>query len=386
MRRMSLGVAVLAAAVVALAPSVASAASWTAQSPVDPSGSVATALSGTACPASTACFAAGRWDDGSGVPTALLERWNGTSWSQMTPAIPSGSAGTDLTAVHCTTTSECTAVGNYDDGTGTQTPLIERWNGSAWSLQSATAPSGALGTYLTGVQCSSSSVCTAVGTYIDSLGVQKTLALRWASGRWAVQSTPNPSGFVSASLSSISCTSSTACTAVGSWNDGSGQKALAMGWNGSSWSLQTPATVSGASSVGLASVSCSSSSACTAVGVSNDSGVFNPRAMRWNGSTWTLQTVPLPTGGAGASLAGVSCTSGTHCSGVGYSYDSGGTLSLMGLFWNGTSWSTQSLPAPSGATGANLSGIACRTSTECSAVGHWFDGSSTQRALALRYS
>ncbi len=343
MRRMSLGVAVLAAAI-ALVPSAASAASWTVQSPVDPATSIATAFGGTSCPSSTSCFAAGRWDDGSGVPTALLESWNGTRWTQGTPAIPSGSAGTDLAAVHCTTTSECTAVGNYDDGLGTQLPLIERWNGSAWSLQTATPVSGALGTYLTAVQCSSSTVCTAVGTYIDSTGVQKTLALRWASGSWSVQSTPNPSGFVGASLSSISCTSSTACTAVGSYTDSGGQKALAMGWNGSTWSLQTPAAVSGASSVGLAGVSCTASSACTAVGVANVSGAFTPVAMRWNGTSWALQTVSLPAGAAGASLSGVSCTSSTNCTGVGYSYTSGGVLSLMGLLWNGTTWTAQSLP------------------------------------------
>ncbi len=384
MRRKSLGVAVLAAAAIALVPSAASAASWTRQTTVNPSGFVAASLSGAACPGSTSCFAAGRWDDGSGVPTALLESWNGTSWSRATPAIPSGSAGTDLAGVHCTTTSECTAVGNYDDGAGTQLPLIERWNGSSWALQSATV-SGAQAVYLTGVQCSSASICTAVGAYVDSLGVQQTLALRWASGSWSVQTTPNPSGFTSAYLSSISCTSSTACTAVGAWSGGSGQQPLVMSWNGTRWSLGTPAAISG-SSFALSGVACTSSSACTAVGGAFAGGAYSPQAMRWDGSTWRLQSVSLPSGASGASLAGVSCTSSTHCSAVGYSYDSLGVLSAMPQLWNGSSWTAQTPPTISGSTGANLAGIACRTSTECTAVGHWFDSSSVQATLAERYN
>jgi hypothetical protein len=60
-------------------------------------------------------------------------------------------------------------------------------------------------------------------------------------------------------IAEVSCTSSTACTAVGSgFYDG----ALAERWDGSRWSPQTVGDSSGA----LTSVSCSTATRCTAVG------------------------------------------------------------------------------------------------------------------------
>ena len=42
-----------------------------------------------------------------------------------------------------------------------------------------------------------------------------TLAEVWDGSTWTVQSTPNPTGATSGSLYGVSCTSATACTAVG---------------------------------------------------------------------------------------------------------------------------------------------------------------------------
>ena len=65
----------------------------------------------------------------------------------------------------CTGPSVCTAVGYYtfvsSDGSASEQAIIESWNGSAWSIvPSPTAPQPNL---LLGVSCSTSSACTAVG-------------------------------------------------------------------------------------------------------------------------------------------------------------------------------------------------------------------------------
>jgi hypothetical protein len=62
-----------------------------------------------------------------------------------------------------------------------------------------------------------------------------TLAERRSGGVWAVQSTPNPAGAAASAFNGVSCSSGSACTAVGQLAVGSGaQRTLAERWNGSS--------------------------------------------------------------------------------------------------------------------------------------------------------
>ncbi|MDW5593549.1 hypothetical protein VSS74_04330 [Conexibacter stalactiti] len=378
---MSLGVVVLAAAAVA-APSVASAATWSTQTAANPGTAISSSLTGVACPALRNCQAVGRWDNGSGT-LAQAQAWGGTSWALGSIANPTSATVTDLQGISCTATNECTAVGNYEDG-GVPKTLVERWT-SAWAWQPSPNPSGSQGSFLAGVSCSSSSLCTAVGSYIDSGGVQRTLALRWASGSWTVQTTPaSPAGATSAQLSGVSCPSSTACIAVGSFTDSGGQKTYALAWDGTNWTRMT--TIDPATSVnaGLTGVSCTSSTACTAVGSWSNGTTYAPLIERMTTTTWATQTPAIPGGATGALLLGVSCTSSTHCSAVGYSYSGSGLASLAELGTSG-SWRVEATPSPAGATGAILSGINCRSSTECTAVGQWFDVNSVVTTLALRY-
>jgi len=119
-------------------------------------------------------------------------------------------------------------------------------------------------------------------------------------------------------LSGVSCTPASACTAVGQ----SDQMPLAEQWNGTSWTAQTPPAPSGAVSASLYSVSCTTSVACTAVGYfgngpSPDIIGDAPLAESWNGSTWTLQTPPNPSQATSGTLTGVSCISPQVCTAVG---------------------------------------------------------------------
>jgi hypothetical protein len=68
--------------------------------------------------------------------------------------------------------------------------LAERWNGVSWSIQDTPA----LGfSALSGVSCRSTTACTAVGSFING-NTLVTLAARWDGASWSVQSTPNPAG------------------------------------------------------------------------------------------------------------------------------------------------------------------------------------------------
>jgi hypothetical protein len=254
------------------------------------------------CASSTACFAVGTNGTGPDSTGPLAERWDGSSWAiQSTAGLPAGTSSARLDGISCTSSTACTAVGSYQDSSEALHNLIERWNGTSWTLQTSPATSFAT---LSGVTCISSTSCFAVG-----FGQPSALAERWNGTTWTLQSTPAaPGDAIYAALGRISCTSASACTAVGNYGGGaSGHHTLIERWNGSSWAFQsTPQTSD------LNGVACTSATACLAVG---GRGGFPAVAERWDGTTWTSQPPPHPP--EAASLNGLSCTAATACISVG---------------------------------------------------------------------
>ena len=336
-------------------------------------------LAGTSCTSATACTAVGSYSAGRDV--TLAQRWNGTGWTVQSTPNPTGADSSHLNDVSCTSVTACTAVGSYTSYVGTtgkQATLAERWDGTAWTIQPTPELAGPNGSSLEGVSCTSATACTAVGSYRNSAGKLVTLAERWDGTAWTVQSTPNPTGAggSSPSLQDVSCTSATACTAVGDFYNSSGTAVtLAERWNGTSWKIQSTPNPTGAGGSHLKDVSCTTATACTAVGSSynNSTGKLVTLAERWNGTAWTIQSTPNPTGAGGSYLEGVSCTSATACTAVGYS-DQDLRIPPVTLAerWNGTSWIVQPTPGPTGAQSRSrrLEGVSCTTATACTAVGH----------------
>jgi hypothetical protein len=239
------------------------------------------------------------------------------------------------------------------------------------------------------VSCTSATACTAVGYYyINNNFNLMTLAERWDGTSWTIQPTPSAG---SSSLSGVSCTSAVACTAVGASGMVDGDCVfLAERWDGSTWTHQTIATPSGFEDGCLNGVSCTSATSCTAVGYYlNDHGGasfdYETLAERWDGSTWTVQTTanPNPSNPGGATLWGVSCTSATSCTAVG-SPPYGSHVGTLAESWNGSSWTIQTTPNPSG--GGSLSGVSCTAVAACTATGYYVSGGGVDVTLAERYS
>ena len=132
-----------------------------------------------------------------------------------------------------------------------------------------------MGEDLTAVTCLTATSCEAVGELVNQ-GNPLTLAEVWNGSTWTVQPTPNPSGFQTSTLSSVSCTSADACTAVGDSqaNRQTPFRTLAEIWNGSAWTLQPTPNRSATVPNLLNGVSCGASQTCTAVGqTQNAAGV-----------------------------------------------------------------------------------------------------------------
>jgi hypothetical protein len=365
-----LAAVVLGAAAVSAAAPAAGAASVRAQPQPAAGTALDSELYGVSCPSASACIAAGDEVTSAGASVALTEHWNGTAWSVLSTPAPNGSAASYLNGVSCISASACTAVGHYVSNTGMLT-LIERWNGSSWSIQSSPNPSGATAGDLNDVSCVSASACTAVGHYLNSAGTYQLLAEGWNGTAWSILSVPAPGGATSGYLEGVSCVSASACIGTGVATISGASTALAEGWNGTAWSVQSVPAPSGATATELYRVSCTSASACIAAGnYASGAGATVPLAENWNGTSWSVQSTPVPSGALASYLDGVSCTSATACTAVGWYEPSAGAYETLAERWTGTTWTIQSTPNPTSATDSYLFAASCTSTPTCTAVGY----------------
>jgi hypothetical protein len=158
------------------------------------------------------------------VSTTLTERWNGKKWSIKPSPNPAGATQAELDSVSCTSAGACTAVGHYQRKPDHSRTLAERWNGKKWTIQHTLNPTTDPNKFLLGVSCTSGSACTAVGYTSGPIAWQATLVEHWNATRWTVQHSPHPG--TDSQLGGISCSTNT-CTAVGWYKKSSGpQKTL----------------------------------------------------------------------------------------------------------------------------------------------------------------
>ena len=361
---------------------------WTMQSTPNPGGASVNGLYDVACPSSSQCTAVGSYKNSSNVTVTLAERWNGSSWATQSTPNPAGSLGSALLSDACPSTTLCTAVGYYHNSGNVTVPLAMRWNGSSWTVQTAPMPAGAQSSVLADVACSSSSLCTAVGYTVNGAGVTVPLAERWNGTSWSMQPTPNPSGATAAALSGVACPSSTVCTAVGYDVNSSGATvSLAERWNGSSWTVQATPNPGAARTTTLLAVACPSTTVCTAVGKSvSGAGLTSTLAERWSSGAWSVQATPSPSGSQTSIALGVACPSTSICTAVGYSVNSAGVTVTLAERWSGSAWVLQSTPSPAGARGSWLYAPACSSTSLCTAVGYSVSGSGLRLTLAERYA
>jgi len=353
---------------------------WKILATPNPPGASDSQLYDVSCePSTSVCTAVGK-STISGADSPVAQRWNGTSWSEQSPAKKSGTLPTRLFGVDCPSETRCIAVGNYQSSQGPAT-LAELWNENKWSVQTTPAPPGATSSELVGVGCNSTANCVGVGSAVIG-GVKTAIAEKWVSPAWSLESIPIPEGATSSQLDGVDCIWSNFCVAVGRYTaTGGSVKSLLMSWNGTSWSLQALTAPAGAIESTLRDVSCTKSpSRCTAVG-SWRKGIYEEftLAYRFNGSTWTLQATPNPSGSNGSVFQDVSCATETSCTGVG-SWINGLNNQALAAKWDGSSWSMEGVPIPAGATSSPFFGVSCR-STTCMGAGWSTDASGVDTTL-----
>ncbi|HYA44127.1 MAG TPA: hypothetical protein VED59_00860, partial [Acidimicrobiales bacterium] len=309
-----------------------------------------------------------------------------TSWSNVKVPAVEGSRGSSLYAVACPAQSECIAVGTYAlaGKNSHNKALVEAWDGRAWSVVGTPALDGTGNSVLDGISCTSASACVAVGDHAvpsgasDGAMVVKTLVERWNGRTWTVVPSPDAGGTDQSILTGVSCPSMATCFAVGSSGAGPSSQMLIESWDGGTWSIDPSPDPAGSQADQLNGVSCSSAQWCVAVGFDD----FPGQALieSWNGQGWSTEVSSGPSGTRIDQLYGVSCTSSTACVAVG-SIGNGNAGDALVESWDGRSWSITPSADPATTQNIQLNGVACTSATDCTAVGSYNVGTGAQTLI-----
>ncbi len=355
------------------------------------------------CPSAGNCTAVGRYQNASADRLGLLLTEKLGKWTAAEATLPAGAASDPnpiLTPVSCASAGNCTTVGYYTDTSGNRQGVMLTESSGKWAPGvKAAPPSPATNPLVTinAVSCASPGNCTAAGWYTDSSGNQQGLVLTQSSGTWVAAKAKLPAGAAAnpvVYMSSVSCASARNCTAVGEYNDTSGnEQGLLLTESSGTWVAAKAKLPNGAGAnpfTGLTSLSCASAGNCTAVGYYEDTSTHDQGLLitQSSGAWGNGVKATLPAGAAKdpeAGIQSVSCASAGNCTAVGGYNDTSGHGQAVLLTETSGRWtaSVKALPPTGAAANPNgeMDSVSCPSVGNCAAIGTYTDGSGTEGLL-----
>jgi hypothetical protein len=266
----------------------------------------------------------------------LAEHWDGTAWTEVpVPATPTGAG--ELDGVSAVSAKDVWAVG---DSSG-QGPVLRHWNGTEWTVSAPALPPGGAhpgSDRLYDVAAVAPAQAWAVGRFSGS--TPQTLVERWDGQTWSRVPTPSPGPWDN-TLQGVSALSATNVWAVGWYAVDQGNVALALHWDGRTWTKSPMTPPPG--NTELQDVTAVSATSVWAVG--DNEG--KPLLLHWDGTTWHV--IPRPSGPQTWLQTVADDGSGGVWVG-GYTMTDGGTVSRpVFMHWKGSRWSTGTSEEPEGA-------------------------------------
>jgi hypothetical protein len=269
----------------------------------------------------------------------LIERFDGSGWS-ISPSPNQSSANNGLNGISMASGRGWAA--GFAQVSGTYQPLAMHWNGSQWSLNSPAAPAG--NAPLTGVDALANGSAWAVGFSTAPDGTRRTLIDQNTGGAWKRVTSPDDgTPTTDNTLMSVSGTAATGLWAVGYKESPTGLKPLVLRYDTTkpspSWvsvsaagGVPAPGTIETV----LTGVDVLTASNVWAVGYFDDGSAKQPLALHWNGSTWSHSRIP----GAGM-LRQVKAVSASNVWAVGAYYNPTvqRTRTLI-VHFDGSAWTT----------------------------------------------
>lgn len=289
------------------------------------------ALGGLAViPGTSNLWATGDYIDATtGNYETLIEQWDGTSWSVIpSPNYkPTTNWNIVVGVVALSATNAWTVGVTLNTQKSTLQTLIEHWNGTAWSIVRSSGPSTD-NNILASVAAVSPSNIWAVGYYQDANGFDETLTEHWNGGYWAVVSSPNVQTDIDYNyLGGVArIPSSSHLWAVGYSQPEMcpcNETTLVEEWSGGSWSIVASPNSSTYNNL-LEGVAALGAKNAWAVGFTADSNFQNEQTLieQWDGTAWNVVTSPNVASQSNY-LYGVTQIPGTtKLWSVGYSVDS----------------------------------------------------------------
>ena len=192
----------------------------------------------------TDVWATGEYHNGS-MPTTLIEQFNGTSWNKATSLNP-GSTADVLQSITTDGAGNLYAAGYQQATGGVNQTLIERYNGTSWSLATSPDTSATAANQLTGISADSPTDVWAAGSFTGgtvTAPVNQTLIEHYNGTTWSLVTSPDTGATVVNQLSGISADAPTDVWAVGSFTAGTVtapfNQTLIEHYNGTAWSVVT---------------------------------------------------------------------------------------------------------------------------------------------------
>jgi hypothetical protein len=264
-------------------------------------------------------------------PVAVIEHWNGSSWSLVPTTIP-GTWDSVLSDVAALSATDAWAVGQWwEQGGPGGGSLIVHWDGSAWTVVPNPAPAAA--SELHSVTAISADDVWAAG-FQYAQGRRLTLLLHWDGQQWTQVPSPNPSSGNNR-LWAVAAVDGADVWAAGDAESPSNYQPLAEHWAGAAWDVVPTPTVDGTSLQALEALGPND-----VWGVGNRGPNGDPLALHWDGSNWT--SVP-----AAALGTNIGAFNGVAALGPLDIWAAGGDRVPLFAHWDGSSW----LSIPTASTG-----------------------------------
>jgi hypothetical protein len=330
-------------------------------------------------------------DNGSYSGSAYIFKRDGTSWIQQAKLIASDGADSDSFGCSVSISGDLAIVGaegDDDNGSGSGSAYIFKWNGTSWvEQQKLLASDGAAYDYF-GWSVSISGDLAIVGAYGDddngSLSGSAYI-FKWDGTSWVEQAKLLPSDGAAYDYFGWSVSISGDLAIVGAfYDDANGVdsgSAYIFKWDETNWVEQQKLLASDGAKGDEFGISVSISGDLAIAGAygndANGSNSGSAYIFKWNGTGWIQQTKLLASDGVADDLFGYSVSiSGDLAIAGAYGDDDNGSLSGSAYIfkWDGTSWVEQQKLLASDGAAEDYFGYSVSISGDLAIAGAYLDG------------
>jgi hypothetical protein len=323
-------------------------------------------LTGVSAVSGTDAWAVGGFGHARG-DAPLVEHWDGRAWTPQRAGFNDPGDFEDPAGVAAVSGDYALLAGTFSSQY--VWPFAEHLTGQGWTEDGTPMPGADAGeSWLNGVAAASSDTGWAVGGVVLGSGRQENLIMQAEGYDWNQVPAPTSTashGSTVSELRAVAAVSASDAWAVGEVNTGLRPSArwetVIEHWNGTRWSMVRSPDPSRAGCGNDRLFGVAASRAGTwAVGSYCNSALV----LQLTGGRWRQVPAPRTPASTSAQLNSVAVTSRTNAWAVGKI-----AAGVLILHWNGTKWARVPAPDPAGATSAVLAGVTAVSASTAWAVG-----------------